>query len=126
MSSISRSMGQRPDGQPTLGYVKADLVARSAPPLGSPALDLVLTDIASGQTARLPVFAPDSIHVIEAFAKAGELFPIPLRGIAFDNHSLFTEDALVRWCREHRIEITRVSRAEIFLGCPLEFSDVRG
>ena len=42
--------------------------------------------------------------------RARKLFPFPLRGVDFDNDSLFMNDLVVGWCRTEGLEVTR-SRA---------------
>ena len=36
--------------------------------------------------------------VMHALDRALELFPLPLRGVDFDNDSLFMNDLVVGWC----------------------------
>ena len=48
--------------------------------------------------------------VVHALGRARELFPFPLRGVDFDNDSLFMNDLVVGWCRTEGLEVTR-SRA---------------
>ena len=48
--------------------------------------------------------------VVHALGRARELFPFPLRGMDFDNDSLFMNDLVVGWCRAAGSEVTR-SRA---------------
>lgn len=55
----------------------------------------------------MPVPTRDGTLVIDAIAKAGELFPFPLRGADFDNDSAFMNERVVKWCREHGLEVTR-------------------
>jgi hypothetical protein len=62
------------------------LVAHCGPQLsGSFVQTLVLTDVATGWTECLPVLTRDGTLVIDAIAKARELFPFPLLGVDFDN-----------------------------------------
>ena len=48
--------------------------------------------------------------VVHALRRARELSPFPLRGVDFDNDSLFMNDLVVGWCRSEGLEVTR-SRA---------------
>jgi hypothetical protein len=52
----------------------------------------------------------DGSLVIEAIGRAGGLFPFPLKGIDFDNDSVFMNEEVVGWCRQQGLEVTR-SRA---------------
>jgi hypothetical protein len=47
---------------------------------------------------------------VEALECAQNLFPWPVRGLDFDNDSVFMNDTVVSWCRSHGTETTR-SRA---------------
>ena len=95
-------------GDPSPGYVEVDFVAHSGPRLsGSFIQTLVLTDIATGWTECLPVLTRDGTLVIDAIAKARDLFPFPLLGVDFDNDSAFMNERVVKWCRESGLEVTR-------------------
>ena len=101
-----RTFGDWNDPEP--GYVEVDFVAHCGPQLsGSFIQTLVLTDIATGWTQCLPVLTRDGTLVIDAIAKARELFPFPLRGVDFDNDSAFMNERVVKWCREHGLDVTR-------------------
>jgi hypothetical protein len=85
---------------PVPGYVEVDFVAHCGPHLsGSFVQTLVLTDIATGWTECVPVLTRDGTLVIDAIARARELFPFPLRGVDFDNDSAFMNDRVVNWPR---------------------------
>ncbi|WP_157267147.1 hypothetical protein [Azohydromonas aeria] len=83
-SAIRRSVPIRNFGDwndPVPGYVEVDFVAHCGPHLsGSFVQTLVLTDIATGWTECVPVLTRDGALVIDAIAKARELFPFPLLG----------------------------------------------
>jgi hypothetical protein len=110
-SAIRRAVPIRTFGDwddPAPGYVEVDFVAHCGPQLsGSFIQTLVLTDIATGWTECLPVLTRDGTLVIDAIAKARELFPFPLRGVDFDNDSAFMNERVVKWCREQGLEVTR-------------------
>jgi hypothetical protein len=110
-SAIRRSVPIRTFGDwddPVPGYVEVDFVAHCGPQLcGSFVQTLVLTDIATGWTECLPVLTRDGTLVIDAIAKARELFPFQLRGVDFDNDSAFMNERVVKWCREQGLEVTR-------------------
>ncbi|MDX9716368.1 MAG: transposase family protein [Thauera sp.] len=110
-SAIRRAVPIRTFGDwndPAPGYVEVDFVAHCGPQLsGSFIQTLVLTDIATGWTECLPVLTRDGTLVIDAIAKARELFPFPLHGVDFDNDSVFMNERVVTWCREQGLEVTR-------------------
>jgi hypothetical protein len=45
--------------------------------------------------------------IIGTIAKARSLFPFALRGIDFDSDGSFMNDAVVGWCRDIGLEVTR-------------------
>jgi hypothetical protein len=93
---------------PPPGFVEVDLVAHGGASVsGSFVQTLVLTDIATGWTECIPIVVRESTLVIEAIARARRLFPFPLRGVDFDNDSLFMNETVVSWCRESGLEVTR-------------------
>ena len=110
-SAIRRSVPIRTFGDwddPVPGYVEVDFVAHCGPQLsGSFVQTLVLTDIATGWTECLPVLTRDGTLVIDAIAKARELFPFRLCGVDFDNDSAFMNERVVKWCRDQGLEVTR-------------------
>lgn len=110
-SAVRRAVPIRTFGDwndPAPGYVEVDFVAHSGPQLaGSFIQTLVLTDVATGWTECLPVLTRDGTLVIDAIAKARELFPFPLRGVDFDNDSAFMNERVVKWCRDQGLEVTR-------------------
>lgn len=113
-SAVRRSVPVRTFGDwndPPPGYVEVDLVAHGGTSVtGSFVQTVVLTDVATGWTECVPIVVREGALVIEALARAGELFPFPLKGVDFDNDSAFMNDLVVPWCREQGLEVTR-SRA---------------
>jgi len=96
---------------PPPGYLEGDLVAHGGESAeGSFVQTLVLTDIATGWTECLPLVLREGALVIDALSRARALFPFPLKGVDFDNDTVFMNEAVVGWCREAGLEITR-SRA---------------
>ena len=77
---------------------------------GAFAQTMVLTDIATGWTECIPIVVREAEMVEHALCQARELFPFPLRGVDFDNDSLFMNELVVGWCRAESLEVTR-SRA---------------
>lgn len=98
-------------GDPEPGFVEADFVAHGGTSTaGSFVQTLVMTDIATGWTECVPVITRSAPLAIEAIRVAMKLFPVPLRGIDFDNDGSFMNDQVVPWCRENGLTVTR-SRA---------------
>jgi hypothetical protein len=112
--SESRSVPVRTFGDwrdPAPGWVEADFVSHGGTVVsGAFAQTLVLTDVATGWTACIPVVVREAEMVIHALRRARELFPFPLRGVDFDNDGLFMNDLVVGWCRAEGLDVTR-SRA---------------
>jgi hypothetical protein len=67
----------------------------------------VLTDVATGWTECVPVLTRDSTLVIDAIDRARAQFPFPMRGVDFDNDSVFMNERVVEWCRAQGLEVTR-------------------
>jgi len=93
---------------PVPGFVEVDLVAHGGTSVsGSFVQTLVLTDIATGWTECVPIVMREAGLVIEAIARARTLFPFPLCSVDFDNDSAFMNEAVVAWCRDNGLEVTR-------------------
>ena len=98
-------------GNPAPGWVEVDFVAHGGTTVsGAFVQTLVLTDVATGWTECIPIVVREAEMVVHALDRARELFPFPLRGMDFDNDSLFMNDLVVGWCRTEGLEVTR-SRA---------------
>jgi hypothetical protein len=110
-SAIRRSVPVRTFAgwnDPSPGYVEIDLVAHGGTSVsGSFIQTMVLTDVATGWTECVPILLRESGLVIEAIAKARTLFPFPLRGVDFDNDGVFMNEAVIGWCRDAGLEVTR-------------------
>ena len=101
-----RTFGDWQDPAP--GFVEADLVAHCGRTMaGSVVSTLVLTDIASGWTACVPLLVREAQLVVDAVDQLRGALPFPLRGIDTDNGSEFVNEVLVAFCTEHGIELTR-------------------
>ena len=95
-------------GTPAPGWVEADFVTHGGTLVaGAYVLTLVLTDVATGWTECIPLVVREAEMVVHALERARQLFPFPLRGIDFDNDSLFMNEAVVGWCRAAGLEVTR-------------------
>ncbi len=98
-------------GNPAPGWVEVDFVAHGGTTVsGAFVQTMVLTDVATGWTECIPIVVREAEMVVHALGRARELFPFPLRGVDFDNDSLFMNDLVVGWCRTEGLEVTR-SRA---------------
>jgi hypothetical protein len=96
---------------PLPGYVEGDLVAHSGESAaGSFVQTLVLTDIASGWTECTALIVREQTLIAEALLKMRAALPFPLRGLDTDNDSVFMNETIIGYCREHGVELTR-SRA---------------
>jgi hypothetical protein len=110
-SAVRRTVPVRTFGDwndPPPGYVEVDLVAHGGTSVaGSFVQTVVLTDVATGWTECVPILVREGALVVEALARARELFPFPLKGVDFDNDSAFMNDVVVPWCRAQGLEVTR-------------------
>ncbi len=98
-------------GNPAPGWVEVDFVAHGGTTVsGAFVQTIVLTDVATGWTECIPIVVRKAEMVVHALGRARELFPFPLRGVDFDNDSLFMNDLVVGWCRTEELQVTR-SRA---------------
>jgi hypothetical protein len=73
-------------------------------------LTLTATDVYSGWVELRPTLNKAHKWVFEALVDIKSSLPFPLTGIDSDNGSEFINHALLKWCREERIQFTR-SRA---------------
>ena len=96
---------------PLPGFLEVDLVAHGGTSVkGSFIQTLVATDIATGWTECVPLLIREGTFVVEALLRVRSLLPFPLRGVDFDNDSVFMNDTVVDWCLATGLEVTR-SRA---------------
>jgi hypothetical protein len=96
---------------PRPGFLEADLVAHCGESAaGSFVQTLVLTDISSGWTECIPLIVREQSLVVEALSRVQSWLPFPLRGFDTDNDSVFMNETVIDYCRQHGIELTR-SRA---------------
>jgi len=90
------------------GFVEADLVAHCGPQAAGAFLHtLVLTDVATGWTACLPLLTRSHDAVIGALGLARQLLPFPLLGLDTDNGVEFLNDELLGYCEREGITFTR-------------------
>lgn len=93
---------------PVVGYAEVDLVAHCGESVaGSFSYSLVLTDIASGWTECAALLVREGTLVVDAIDRMRTTLPFDLRGVDTDNGSEFVNEALLAYCAQHRIELTR-------------------
>jgi hypothetical protein len=113
-SAVRRRVPVRTFGDwndPPPGFLEVDLVAHGGTSVkGSFIQTLVATDIATGWTECVPLLIRDGTFVVEALLQVRSLLPFPLRGVDFDNDSVFMNDTVVDWCLATGLTVTR-SRA---------------
>ncbi len=86
------------------GFVEADLVAHCGQRAeGAFLYTLVLTAVATGWTACLPLLHRGQHAVIQALDRARQLLPFPLLGLDTDNGGEFLNEELLASCRRERI-----------------------
>ena len=97
--------------EPEPGYLEIDLVAHCGGAVtGSHISSLVVTDVCSGWTEAIPLFAREQSLVVAGLEAVSRVFPVPIRSINSDNDSVFINETLLRYCEDRGIEFTR-SRA---------------
>lgn len=98
-SAVRRAVPIRTFGDwddPAPGYLEVDFVAHCGPQLAGTFIQtLVLTDVATGWTECVPMLTRDGTLVINAIDRARSLFPFPMRGVDFDNDSVFMNERVV-------------------------------
>ncbi|MGH9204837.1 MAG: integrase catalytic domain-containing protein, partial [Vicinamibacterales bacterium] len=93
---------------PVPGYVEADLVAHCGESVaGSFSYTLVLTDIASAWTECVALLVRERTLIVDAIDRMRTAMPFVLRGIDTDNGSEFVNEALLAYCTQQDIELTR-------------------
>ena len=90
------------------GFMEADLGAHCGTRAEGPYLSsLVLTAVATGWTACLPLLHHGYNDVIRALDQARLLLPVPLRGLDTDNGRAFLNYPLRAYCERAEITFTR-------------------
>lgn len=96
---------------PPPGYFEMDMVAHCGSSVaGSHVHSLVLTDIASGWTEAAALIVREQTLITVTLDEIQARLPFSMRGLDVDNDSAFINEALLNYCREHDLELTR-SRA---------------
>ena len=95
-------------GDPSPGYVEADLVSHSGPiAKGSFAWTFVLTDIATGWTECAPLLVREQTHLTAVLAEIRRRLPFELLGFDTDNDSAFINETVRDYCLSQEITFTR-------------------
>jgi transposase InsO family protein len=96
----------RLEGRP--GYLEIDLVSHSGPwASGDWIYTLSGTDLETGWSELVPVMTKSQREVLAGLVRLRGQLPFPLLGMHIDNGHEFLNPALVDYCREHEIELSR-------------------
>jgi hypothetical protein len=89
------------------GFLEADLVAHCGTDIeGGYLYTLTLTDVATGWTECLPIFASER-GAGPSCPPTRTLFPFPILGIDTDNGGEFINEVLIAYCEQEQITFTR-------------------
>jgi hypothetical protein len=95
-------------GDPSPGFVEADLVAHIGPSTrGSFIQTLVLTDIATGWTECAPLIVREQTLLSTVLTELRKQLPFALLGLDTDNDTVFTSETLKAYCDAANIAFTR-------------------
>jgi hypothetical protein len=95
-------------GDPSPGFVEADLVAHSGPTAkGSYVQTLTLTDIATGWTECAPLLVREQKLLTEVLSVMRQRMPFALLGFDTDNDSVFMNETVKTYCEEAGLVFTR-------------------
>ena len=95
-------------GDPSPGFVEADLVAHSVPSTrGSFIQTLVLTDIATGWTECAPLIVREQTLLSAVLTELRKQLPFALLGLDTDNDTVFMNETLKAYCDAANIAFTR-------------------
>lgn len=96
----------RLEGRP--GYLEIDLVSHSGPwASGDWIYTLSGTDLETGWSELVPVMTKSQREVLAGLVRLRGQLPFPLLGMHIDNGHEFLNAAMVDYCREHEIELSR-------------------
>lgn len=96
----------RQQGRP--GYLEIDLVSHSGRwARGEWIYTLCATDLHTGWSELVPVMTKSQPEVLAGFRRVLAQLPFPLLGAHIDNGFEFLNAALIRFCRQRGIELTR-------------------
>lgn len=95
-------------GDPSPGFVEADLVAHSGPSArGSFIQTLVLTDVATGWTECAPLLVREQTLLSAVLTELRKQLPFALLGFDTDNDTVFMNETLKSYCDAGGIAFTR-------------------
>jgi hypothetical protein len=95
-------------GDPSPGFVEADLVAHSGPSArGSFIQTLVLTDVATGWTECAPLIVREQTLLSTVLTELRKQLPFALLGFDTDNDTVFMNETLKAYCDAANIAFTR-------------------
>jgi hypothetical protein len=77
---------------------------------------LTATDVYSGWVELRPTLNKAHKWVFEALLDVKSSLPFPLAGIDSDDGSEFINSALLKWCRDERIQFTRPLPCRVCVG----------
>jgi hypothetical protein len=90
------------------GYLEIDLVSHSGPwASGDWIYTLSGTDLETGWSELVPVMTKSQREVLAGLVRLRGQLPFPLLGMHIDNGHEFLNAAMVDYCREHEIELSR-------------------
>jgi hypothetical protein len=90
------------------GFLEIDLVGHDGGVIDSHhAFTLNAVDIASGWNSSVAIKNKAQVWIVEGVQKLRAKVPFPLLGLDSDNGSEFINEALFRFCQEHKITFTR-------------------
>ena len=96
------------DAEKKPGFFEVDTVHHcGTSDSGEFCLTLTATDVYSGWTELRPTLNKAHKWVFEALGDIESSLPFPLSGLDSDNGSEFINAALLKWCRERRVQFTR-------------------
>ena len=90
------------------GFFEIDLVAHCGHSLkGEHAWTLTVTDVFTGWTENVAIRNRAHKWVVEAITQVADRLPYPMAGLDCDNGGEFINNALIGWCAERTIFMTR-------------------
>jgi len=106
---------------PRPGHVEMDLVAHNGGDVyGGFLSTLNMTDVASSWTLSTVVANKSEFSILKGLFRLKRTLPFALAGIDTDNGSEFINEAVLRFCRKHKIDFTRGRPYKKNDGCFIE------
>ncbi|MGC1207227.1 MAG: transposase family protein, partial [Ornithinimicrobium sp.] len=98
------------------GFFEIDLVAHCGHSLaGEHAWTLTATDVFTGWTLNVAIRNRAHKHVVAAIEQVAQALPYPMLGLDCDNGGEFINHALIAWCAQRTIFMTRACLASAFV-----------